>query len=130
MERIAEKWDCEADVVVVGYGGAGAVTAITAHDMGAEVLVLEKMGEGEEGGNTRVSAGLWLSPSEVPTFLEYLQALDPFEMLPERSRELFAEELVKNREWVEGIGGEIREAGKRVEYPGSSRGSLHKGLRS
>ncbi|MGA2466692.1 MAG: FAD-dependent oxidoreductase [Thermodesulfobacteriota bacterium] len=117
MERITEKWDCEADVVVVGYGGAGAVTAITAHDLGAEVLILEKMREGEEGGNTRVSAGLWLSPSDAPAFLEYLRALDPFEMLPDRTREVFAEELVKNREWMEGMGAEIKEAGRRVEHP-------------
>lgn len=25
-------WDVETDVVVVGYGGAGAVAAIVAHD--------------------------------------------------------------------------------------------------
>ena len=37
MRRIPEKWDKESDVVVVGYGGAGAVAAITAHDAGAKV---------------------------------------------------------------------------------------------
>ena len=36
------KWDRTADVVVIGYGGAGAVSAITASDAGADVLVLEK----------------------------------------------------------------------------------------
>jgi hypothetical protein len=46
------KWDKEADVVVVGYGGAGAVAAITAHDAGAKVLVIEKAPEG--GGNTKM----------------------------------------------------------------------------
>ena len=35
-------WDEETDVVVVGYGGAGAVTAITAHDAGVRVLILKK----------------------------------------------------------------------------------------
>ena len=35
-------WDREADVVIVGYGFAGAVAAINAHDNGTEVLVLEK----------------------------------------------------------------------------------------
>jgi len=40
--RLPDKWDCEADVVIVGYGGAGAVTAMTAHDAGAKVLMLEK----------------------------------------------------------------------------------------
>ena len=33
-----EKFDIEADVVVVGYGGAGACAAITAHDNGASAL--------------------------------------------------------------------------------------------
>lgn len=43
------------DVIVVGYGFAGAATAITAADLGARVLVLEKMPHG--GGNSRVSGG-------------------------------------------------------------------------
>jgi succinate dehydrogenase/fumarate reductase flavoprotein subunit len=33
----------ETDVVVVGYGSAGATAAITAHDNGARVIILEKM---------------------------------------------------------------------------------------
>ncbi len=36
------KWDKEADVVVVGAGGAGMCAAIEARDAGAQVLVLEK----------------------------------------------------------------------------------------
>ena len=31
------KWDREADVVILGYGGAGASAAITAKDAGADV---------------------------------------------------------------------------------------------
>ncbi len=50
----------EANVVVVGYGGAGAAAAITAHDSGASVIILEKMPEG--GGNTRLSVGNFQSP--------------------------------------------------------------------
>lgn len=46
-------WDAEYDVVVVGFGGAGAVTAVTAADAGAKVLLLEKAPKGHEGGNTR-----------------------------------------------------------------------------
>jgi succinate dehydrogenase/fumarate reductase flavoprotein subunit len=36
---MAGSWDEEADVVVVGYGGAGASAAIAAHDEGAKVLI-------------------------------------------------------------------------------------------
>ena len=35
-------YDQETDVVVVGYGFAGGVSAIEAHEAGAEVMVLEK----------------------------------------------------------------------------------------
>ena len=59
------KWDTEADVVVVGFGGAGAATAITAHGLGAKVLMLEKAPEGEEGGNTRVAGQGYLYVYDV-----------------------------------------------------------------
>ena len=36
-------WDKEVDVVVVGFGAAGGVSAITAHDAGAKVLLIENM---------------------------------------------------------------------------------------
>ena len=38
-----DRWHAAADVVVVGYGYAGAVAAIEAHDAGADVLLIEKM---------------------------------------------------------------------------------------
>ncbi len=38
-----EKWDMEADIVVVGAGGAGFTAAIHAVESGAKVILLEKM---------------------------------------------------------------------------------------
>ena len=38
------KWDDEADVVVIGFGGAAHPAAITAHDAGSNVLIIEKNG--------------------------------------------------------------------------------------
>ena len=53
---IPQKWDKEADVEAVGYGLAGTAAAMTAHDAGAKVFILEKMPKGKEGGNSlRVS---------------------------------------------------------------------------
>lgn len=49
------KWEEETDVLIAGFGGAGAAAAIEAHDAGAKVLILEKLEAG--GGNTSVSAG-------------------------------------------------------------------------
>ena len=47
--------DTKADVVVIGSGGAGYSAAITAHDLGAKVIVLEKMPI--TGGNTQIASG-------------------------------------------------------------------------
>lgn len=41
FSQVPKKWDGEADVIVVGGGNAGIPAAITAHDKGAEVIVLE-----------------------------------------------------------------------------------------
>jgi len=54
LETVAH-WDREADVVIVGYGGAGACAAIEAAAAGASVLVLEAAGGG--GGCTAMSGG-------------------------------------------------------------------------
>lgn len=40
-----KKWDETVDVIVVGAGYAGCIAAITAHDAGARVAILEKAGE-------------------------------------------------------------------------------------
>lgn len=49
-------WDAEYDVVVLGFGGAGATAARFAADEGAKVLLVDAAPEGNEGGNTRYSA--------------------------------------------------------------------------
>jgi succinate dehydrogenase/fumarate reductase flavoprotein subunit len=40
---LPRSWDVETDVLVVGYGYAGAIAAIEATDSGAEALIIEKM---------------------------------------------------------------------------------------
>ena len=58
----------EADVIVLGAGGAGMAAAITAKENGASVIVLEKMPM--VGGNTLISGaemaapGNWLQAAE------------------------------------------------------------------
>jgi len=52
-------WNHEADVVVVGSGGAALTSAILAHDQGAKVLILEK--SDQIGGTTAFSGGIpWI----------------------------------------------------------------------
>lgn len=48
-------WDAVADVVVVGFGGAGACAAIEAADAGADVLAVDRFAG---GGATAMSGGV------------------------------------------------------------------------
>jgi flavin-dependent dehydrogenase len=52
-----------ADVVIAGYGPAGAAAAIAAHDAGRNVLILESAERG--GGNARYSGGFLFRGIEV-----------------------------------------------------------------
>src|SRR5437879_12879862 len=47
----------EYDVVVAGAGNAALCAAISAHENGARVLVLERAPEAERGGNSYLTAG-------------------------------------------------------------------------
>ncbi len=98
-----ETWDRETDVVIVGCGGAGTTAAITAHDAGAEVIIVEKAPEG--GGNSRVGGGQFTySTSEkkdnAALYLYHLcNGTTPMDVC-----QAWAEEMVHNREWLEKIG--------------------------
>jgi len=50
-------WDRSADVVIVGYGIAGACAALEAHRVGAEVMMVERASGG--GGTSALSSGLF-----------------------------------------------------------------------
>jgi succinate dehydrogenase/fumarate reductase flavoprotein subunit len=57
--RTTGKWDHEADIVVVGSGVGACTAALTAHDSGDSVLVVEKAST--VGGTSAKSAGvLWI----------------------------------------------------------------------
>src|ERR1700741_2157307 len=94
----------EADVVIVGYGGAGATAALTAQRAGASVIVIEKNSEG--GGNTRYSGG------SMRTYTDPEKAADYFETLCEGATEravidTFVSESTKNPEWVASLGAQV-----------------------
>lgn len=106
---LPEKWDKEADVVVVGFGGAGAATAITAHELGATVLLLEKAPQGEEGGNTRVAAQGYLNVSDADKAAAYLDAMSGAHKIPPQMVRVWAEEMSRNNDWLSSIGGDPQE---------------------
>jgi succinate dehydrogenase/fumarate reductase flavoprotein subunit len=65
-------WDVTADVIVVGYGYAGGVAAIEAHDAGAQVLLLEK--RADPGGISITSGGNVRCAADADEAFAYLQA--------------------------------------------------------
>ncbi|MFC1987291.1 FAD-dependent oxidoreductase [Chloroflexota bacterium] len=117
---LPERWDREADVVVVGYGAAGAATAITAHDAGAKVLILEKAPEGEEGGNSRVAGQGWLAPAPIDRAITYFNSLADAYAVPQDIVRVWAEEMGKNTDWIKSLGGNVvqtRQGPKEAEFP-------------
>merc|ERR1711969_135537 len=93
------RWEEEADVVVLGLGAAGCAAAIAAHDSGAQVLVLEKMPEGLDGGNTRISGGAWFDNRDPESGATYLRALCGEFTLPEAIVDAWSRETAANAAW-------------------------------
>ena len=62
----------EADIVVVGFGGAGAATAIAAADHGASVIVLEKQPEDRHTPSTYMSGGIVMGVNDVERAAAYM----------------------------------------------------------
>ena len=98
------RWDVEADVVIVGFGAAGMAAAVTAHELGAKVVILEKAPEGQEGGNTRVAGQGYLNTSSVEKGITYLTALCGHFKVPEVMVRVWAEEMCRNNDWLAGLG--------------------------
>lgn len=98
-------WEQECDILVVGYGGAGAAAAITAaeEDLG-DVLVIEAAPEGDEGGNTRVCGQIIFCPRTVEGALEYQGNLNAEYTVADDLMQAWAEEITKNAEWLASIG--------------------------
>jgi succinate dehydrogenase/fumarate reductase flavoprotein subunit len=115
---LPSKWDYEADVVVVGYGGAGAATAITAHDAGVKVLMLEKAPEQFKGGNTKVSGNAVFCPNDIEKAIIYFKAMCGYytDNLSEEMIHVWAEEMYNTKTWMESLGADLFDM-KMVEFP-------------
>jgi 3-oxosteroid 1-dehydrogenase len=105
------RWDKEADIVCVGYGGAGAITAITAADLGATVIVLEKQPqdtatEVRHTPNTRSSGGVVVCPTDAPKAAEHLYALS-WGSTPRDVCMAWGKYTVENVQWIEKMGGSL-----------------------
>lgn len=124
-----QRWDREVDVVVLGYGAAGCAAALEAHANGAEVLLLEKMPQGKEGGNTRVSGNVWFYNTGAEEAATYLRSLCGAYPLPEDVVEAWASETRDLTRWVESLGGVVNSMDAPPEYPELPGSGAHGGFR-
>ncbi|MBI2859018.1 MAG: FAD-binding protein [Chloroflexi bacterium] len=110
-------WDYEADVVVMGFGGAGATAALTAHDAGARVIVLEKDPLGR-GGNTGCSgAGQRIGVDQEST-IEYLRAQCWGTVTDEELIRTHVKAVQSLPKWYESLGATVFwRSGDLVGYP-------------
>ena len=127
---IPDHWDHKADVVIVGFGAAGAAAAITAQDANVSVLMLEKAPEGHEGGNFRVAGQGYLNASPVDDAVAYFKAMAGPYTVPDEMIQVWAEEGAKNNDWVTSIGGDPQEhqhPPEGIEFPElPGANSIHK----
>ncbi len=108
------KWTAEAEVVVVGFGGAGAATAINAHDAGAKVVILEKeLADTATSTNhtpsTRMSGGGILVPEDIEKAITYFTGLRKIanETVDEEEAAMIRQlctQMYGNIDWLESIG--------------------------
>jgi succinate dehydrogenase/fumarate reductase flavoprotein subunit len=91
----------QVDVLVAGFGLAGASAALAAHAAGTRVLVVEKTGAG--GGNCLNSGG-FLFAIEGPTSIDHLDAVC-FAKTDRSVLEAYAAGTLEVRGWVEALGG-------------------------
>ncbi|MBN1228034.1 MAG: FAD-binding protein [Deltaproteobacteria bacterium] len=106
---ITKKIDMEADVVIIGFGGAGAAAAITAYDNGAEVIIIEKMSY--PGGNTRLSGGNIAMPrrsQDISMYADYLKVVCYNNTEPEIV-DAYVKGLVELPQWFKTMGIELVE---------------------
>jgi flavocytochrome c len=118
-EKVAKSGEIiekQADVIIVGAGGAGLAAAVTAHQKGATVVVIEKMPKA--GGNTILSGGAFnaADPSrqtkqgiEDSAEKHYTQTFEGGDKLgkPELVKTL-TENAYPAIQWLEGLGMEFK----------------------
>ena len=103
------QWSDASDVVVVGWGGAGASAAIEAREQGAEVLVIDRFSGGGAsvlsggvvyaGGGTRSQkeAGFEDSPKAMTAYLKH----EVNGVVSDETLARFSRDSVANLNWLE-----------------------------
>lgn len=96
-------WDLEFDVVVVGFGAAGAAAALTGARAGARVLICEKQPAQRHTPSTRMSGGLVMCVNDPVAATSYLDACAGG-MVPREVSAAWAERAAALPAWLATLG--------------------------
>lgn len=115
------KWDAEYDVVIAGYGFAGAAAAVSAADAGARVLLVEKAPYGKEGGNSRYAhqGCLYFDPAAPDDELfAYMKAMQAGAGNPsDEVIRTYIRETKRQVEYLKSLGADPKVTPKAAEFP-------------
>ncbi|MBR2834367.1 MAG: FAD-binding protein [Coriobacteriales bacterium] len=101
------EFGADYDVVVIGFGVAGATAAITAADAGAKVLIVEKAPRGQEGGDSIFSGQVCMGVDAEYTedLVKYFIAMGGnYQDYDEECFRAMAEGCVDNYDWLVSMG--------------------------
>ncbi len=102
-------WHGEFDLIVVGFGGAGASAAIEALEQGARVLIVDRL---HGGGATEISGGIYYAGSgtrfqqaagftdSVDNMFNYLK-METRGIVSDDTLRCFCEQSLDNLQWLE-----------------------------
>ena len=122
------KWDEQCDVLVIGWGAAGACAALEARASGADVVIAERFTGGGAsaksggvvyaGGGTRQqqAAGVADSPQAMVDYLKH----ETCGVVSDTTLRRFCDQSVANLEWLQGHGapyGHQMPPGGKTSYP-------------
>ncbi|MEI8035288.1 MAG: FAD-binding protein [Betaproteobacteria bacterium] len=131
--------DYEVDVLIIGFGGAGACAAVEAQAAGVSTLILEKQPENKHHSNTRMSGGGFHCPAESGDFESikaYAKAMFSGENLPyklEGEQPEFSDDLAhawavyapQNNNFMRSLDPQFKAVGSAnaafVDFPGAER---------
>lgn len=115
FEKLAPKY--ESEVIIIGGGGAGLAAAVSAHENGAKVVVIEKMPQ--VGGNTLISGSAYNSYNpekqkkqgiEDSPELHFKQTYEGGDKKADpKLVKILTEKAYPTLKWVEGLGVEFND---------------------
>jgi len=117
------RWDETTEIVIIGYGLSGAVAAMTAHDLGARVILLEKQPTETHCTCSSIAMGVFLSLSSIKRATEYMTALNQVGSYPElpwtdaETVKAWITYTAQNKDWILRLGGNIKFLSNVAEFP-------------